>query len=934
MAAPASRSPWPAAAAGAMAAALLALALALAGIPGPWVALAGGLALAGLVAALVTLFATRRTAAVLDTALARAATAEHERNQLQRELQRHDKLEQQLLQAKQAAEAAALAKGEFLATMSHEIRTPLNGIIPMLDLIGHGTLAEDQRQMLRTAHESSLQLLRIVDDILDYSKLEANRLELEITTFNLREPLEAMLQLMRRPAEDKGLRLELEIDPNVRLPVRGDPVRLRQVLGNLVGNAVKFTERGGVTLAVRRLGETPAQHLLRFEVRDTGIGIDPDIQARLFRAFSQADASTTRLYGGTGLGLAICKRIVDLMGGRIGVESEPSRGSTFWFEIPLLKVVGDLQRGETGGAELRQVLVVSPDVRLRQRMGLLLPPWGYAVDAVESPQEALERLRGDALPRQARGAYVAVLADHDGLRHSARALYRALARTPAYAGIRLLWLYGAEVPGELREGAELVPRMAADAELRAALQEPAGDGAGTAADTAPGGDDDTPGALAGAEPGPAPQAPETPAAPPAPPASPAPAAGPAPVHAARLLLVEDNPVNLLVAQKLLSVLGYACDTATNGEAALARLAAAEYDLVFMDCQMPVLDGYSATRRWREQEAVRGGRRLPIVAMTANVMAGDRQRCLDAGMDDYLSKPVAREQLDACLRRWLRPAPAAAQAPAPAASAAPARPAPSVPPAATPASAAAPGPVPRAAPAPGPARPAPAPAVATPPARPAAPLMPPATQPSRVAATPPRPAPAPTAPTAPGAPAAPAAGRPATPAAPAHPMAPANPAPPSTAPATPAITPVRPAAPAARASGAQATALSAVDAGIPVLDMEMLDELRAIAGDDATAIVRLFLEDAPRLVRQVEQASATPDLPAMREAAHALKSSSANIGALALSSVARRIETAARTGTLERPAVAAALLIAEFGRAREALLAWLATPGQSSSLLSR
>src|SRR5690606_6739954 len=252
--------------------------------------------------------------------------------------------------------------------------------------------------------------------------------------------------------------------------------------------------------------------------------------------------------------------------------------------------------------------------------------------------------------------------------------------------IRLLWLYGAEVPGERREGAELVPRMAADAELRAALQEPAGDGAGTAADTAPGGDDDTPGALAGAEPGPAPQAPETPAAPPAPPASPAPAAGPAPVHAARLLLVEDNPVNLLVAQKLLSVLGYACDTATNGEAALARLAAAEYDLVFMDCQRPVLDGYSATRSWREQEAVRGGRRLPIVAMAADVMAGGRQGGLDAGMDDSLSKPVAREQLDACLRRWLRPAPAAAQAPAPAASAAPARPAPSVPPAATPASA--------------------------------------------------------------------------------------------------------------------------------------------------------------------------------------------------------------------------------------------------------
>src|SRR5690606_27450653 len=345
-----------------------------------------------------------------------------------------------------------------------------NGIIPMLDLIARGNLASDQREMLRTAHDSSQQLLRIVDDILDYSKLEADRLELEVTTFNLRELLEAVLQLMQRAAESKGLRVELAIDPNVRLPVRGDPVRLRQVLTNLIGNAVKFTARGSIRLSVQRLGQTQAQHQLRFEVRDTGIGLDQEQQARLFRAFSQADASTTRLYGGTGLGLAICKRIVDLMGGRIGVQSERGQGSTFWFEIPLLKVIGDLQPPHGAQDSTRRVLVVSPDLRLRQRMALLLPNWGMTVSIVETTQEALERLRGQTTPGRPTG-YFAVLADHDGLRRSATALHRALTRTAAYADVRLLWLYDEEsVPEDLQQGASVLPRQVPDTELRGSLQ--------------------------------------------------------------------------------------------------------------------------------------------------------------------------------------------------------------------------------------------------------------------------------------------------------------------------------------------------------------------------------------------------------------------------------------------------------------------------------
>ena len=330
---PAPVAPWLALAAGVIA--LAALAMPFTGVAGPWWSVALGAITVAVICGVFTAINARSAHGQWQGAEARASIAESERNALQRDLQRHDRLEQELLQAKQAAESAVLAKGEFLATMSHEIRTPLNGIVPMLDMLARAPLAPDHREMLNTASASSHQLLRIVDDILDYSKLEANKLELEITAFNLRELLDGVLQLMQRPAENKGLRLSLQLDPAVRLPVRGDPVRLRQVLSNLIGNAIKFTERGSITLVVRRLGETSGQHLLRFEVRDTGIGIALDAQARLFRSFTQADASTTRLYGGTGLGLAICKRIVDLMGGRIDVVSEPGRGSTFWFEVPL-----------------------------------------------------------------------------------------------------------------------------------------------------------------------------------------------------------------------------------------------------------------------------------------------------------------------------------------------------------------------------------------------------------------------------------------------------------------------------------------------------------------------------------------------------------------------------------------------------------------------
>ena len=433
-----------------------------------WWWLAGWLALATAALALASVLAGNAQARDLNEAQARASVAEDECTLLQRDVNRHDQLEQQLLQAKRSAESAAMAKGEFLATMSHEIRTPLNGIVPMLDLLMHSRMPPDQMELVRTAFTSSHQMLRIVDDILDYSKLEADKLELETTGFNLREVLESIITLMQRPAEAKGLRLLLNIEQGVRLPVRGDPVRLRQVVSNLISNAVKFTERGSVTLNVKRLRESAAQHQLRFEVRDTGIGIGQDAQERLFQAFSQADASTTRLYGGTGLGLAICQRIVTLMGGSIGVESEPGQGSTFWFEIPLLKVQGDMPAREADLTGAR-VLLVTADGRLRQRLAMLLPNWGMRLTTAENTHDALERLR-QANAQGEPWTYSVVLGDLGTIHGTALSLARNLERTALYGKVRLLYLRGDDTtPVDLPAGAQAVSRGTPDADLRAAL---------------------------------------------------------------------------------------------------------------------------------------------------------------------------------------------------------------------------------------------------------------------------------------------------------------------------------------------------------------------------------------------------------------------------------------------------------------------------------
>lgn len=731
-----------------------------------------GVLLVALAAAAVALLLGLRLRA-RSRALARLQRAHDalavERDQLRRTTERQGQLEQQLLQAKQAAEAAVLAKGEFLATMSHEIRTPLNGILPMLELIAHGPLGEDQRQMLATASASSQQLLRIVDDILDYSRLEAQALELEITSFNLRDLLDGVVQLMQRAADAKGLSLTLQLEPSVRLPVRGDPVRLRQVLSNLLANAIKFTARGQVQLRVQRLGEGAAQHQLRFEIIDTGIGIDEALQARLFQSFSQADASTTRIYGGTGLGLAICRRIIDLMHGQIGVQSTPGQGATFWFEIPLLKVPGDLPAMARAP---RALLLFSADAMLQKRIERIAAHHGLQVQMLSQLDAVVEQLRTAPQPAQPAPAWL--LVDARARRSGEAMLQQALAERGDDDALQVLWLQD-DAPAQ-RPRQRQLPTHFDDAALHALLAAPVTPARPAAL-------------LSSAGDGvPAPVLP--------------------PLHL-RVLLVEDNTVNRMVAEQLLRVFQCEVRNAVDGEQALAALREGGVDIVLMDCQMPVLDGYAATRHWRAEEAETGRARLPIIAMTANAMAGDRERCLQAGMDDYLSKPIARATLHALLKRW-------------------------------------------------------------------------------------------------------GGGKA------------ASPARPSAEPSMARLTANSSGAPSAE----HGSALQDDDSRVgskpqPVLDRDVLDELHAVIGDAAIQIVSVFLDDAPAMVQQLQRAAQSGDEPRLQAVAHSLKSSSANVGALSLSAVAQRIEREARGGSLQRPAVAVALLVAEFARARVALTGYLA-----------